>query len=118
MFQGKARSAIAVAVNVAKHHPNPVDVLSLSMELGISISYIEQIMCYLRRGKIIEGLRGPGGGYRLRKNPSDVSISDISSAMDMEKEEFENPTVRKAFSRIVSKEHDLFKTLSLSELIA
>lgn len=118
MFQGKARSALAIALNVAKHHPNTVDVLSLSGESGFSISYIEQVMCYLRRAKLIKGVRGPGGGYCLSTSPDEITVADISSAMDRDEEEFQDKTVRIAFSRICSEQHKLFKQMPLSRLIA
>ena len=40
----------------------------------ISVSYIEQLFANLRESDLIEGVRGPGGGYRLAlsaeaKNP-------------------------------------------------
>ena len=48
----------------------------------IELQYAQQILQRLRRGNIIESVRGPHGGYRLKKPKGDVSIHDIIKAAE------------------------------------
>lgn len=49
---------------------------------SISLSYLEQLFVKLRRAQLVESVRGPGGGYRLAKSPSDIRVVDILDAVD------------------------------------
>ena len=44
-----------------------VRIKEISDEQGISVQYLEQILFKLKNENIIEGKRGPNGGYRLAK---------------------------------------------------
>ncbi len=48
----------------------------------ISLSYLEQLFAKLRRGALVQSVRGPGGGYLLARKASDTRISDIILAVD------------------------------------
>ena len=48
----------------------------------ISLPYLEQLFVKLRRAKLVTSVRGPGGGYRLARSPSDIRVSDILAAVD------------------------------------
>lgn len=48
----------------------------------ISLSYLEQLFARLRRGGMVTGVRGPGGGYQLSRNAKDINIADIIAAVD------------------------------------
>lgn len=54
----------------------------LSMDQGISLSYLEQLFAQLRRSGLVIGVRGPGGGYRLARKARDISLSSIITAVD------------------------------------
>jgi len=60
----------------------PVTLADISQCQGISLSYLEQLFAKLRRDGLVEGVRGPGGGYRLAKAATDISIADIIGAVD------------------------------------
>jgi Rrf2 family iron-sulfur cluster assembly transcriptional regulator len=48
----------------------------------ISLPYLEQLFVKLRRAGLVESVRGPGGGYRLAKSPSDIRVVDVLAAVD------------------------------------
>lgn len=48
----------------------------------ISVSYIEQLFANLRESELIEGVRGPGGGYRLAIPAEDITVADIVTSVD------------------------------------
>ncbi len=54
----------------------------IATDQDISVSYIEQLFANLRESKLIEGVRGPGGGYRLALDPADISVADIVTSVD------------------------------------
>lgn len=53
----------------------------LSKEQEISVDYAEQILRKLRIGRLVESNRGPEGGFRLTKQPSEIKLLDIVMAM-------------------------------------
>ncbi len=54
----------------------------LSKRQDISLPYLEQLFVKLRRAELVESVRGPGGGYRLAKSPSDIRVVEVLSAVD------------------------------------
>ena len=48
----------------------------------ISLPYLEQLFVKLRRAGLVEAVRGPGGGYRLAKNPDAIRISEVMQAVE------------------------------------
>jgi len=79
----KAQSAVTATLSLALHYKDgPLNVADLSEEQGISVSYLEQLFAYLRRGGLVQGVRGPGGGYILTRPASDISLADIVAAVD------------------------------------
>jgi len=51
---------------------------------NLSLSYLEQLFGKLRRAGLVTSMRGPGGGYRLARPATDVSIAAIITAVDEE----------------------------------
>ena len=43
----------------------------------ISQKYMESIMTMLSKNKLVEGVHGKGGGYRLNRSPEDYSVGEI-----------------------------------------
>lgn len=64
----------------------PEDILvplgDIAERQSISLPYLEQLFVKLRRSGLVASVRGPGGGYRLAKSPSDIRVVDILSAVD------------------------------------
>lgn len=79
----KARYAVTSMLDVALHHEHgPITLSDISACQGISLSYLEQLFAKLRAAGLVEGVRGPGGGYRLAKSADKISIADIVDAVD------------------------------------
>jgi Rrf2 family transcriptional regulator, iron-sulfur cluster assembly transcription factor len=79
----KAQSAVTASLSLALHYKDgPLNVADLSAEQGISVSYLEQLFAYLRRQGLVQGVRGPGGGYILTRPAADISLADIVAAVD------------------------------------
>lgn len=59
-----------------------VGAAELSDSLSIPHQYLQQILQRLRKGGLIESVRGPGGGYRLAHDPTTITLKDILQAAE------------------------------------
>ena len=79
----KGRFAVTAMLDLALHESDkPVTLAGISERQGISLSYLEQLFSRLRRNGLVKSVRGPGGGYKLARHQSDISVSNIISAVD------------------------------------
>lgn len=61
---------------------NLVALTDIAKRQNISLSYLEQLFARLRRAGMVNGVRGPGGGYQLSRDPRSINIAEIISAVD------------------------------------
>lgn len=88
----KGRYAITAMMELAlRHKQGPVTLADISVEQSISVSYLEQLFAQLRKHGLVTGLRGPGGGYCLRRPASEISLADILRAVDESLEAVAHP---------------------------
>ncbi|UWQ80941.1 Rrf2 family transcriptional regulator [Leisingera sp. S132] len=79
----KGRYAMVALADIAlQPQGDLVPLGDISKRQDISLPYLEQLFVKLRRAGLVESVRGPGGGYRLAKPPSEVRIVDVLSAVD------------------------------------
>ena len=79
----KGRFAVTAMLDLALHGgDSPVTLAQISDRQKISLSYLEQLFGKLRRGELVESVRGPGGGYHLAREAAKVSIADIVRAVE------------------------------------
>ena len=84
-LSAKGRYAIKALVNIATNDSKaPKTLLEISKYQGISLSYLEQLFSLLRKHNLVSGVRGPGGGYRLKDNPDNITIASIIKAINPE----------------------------------
>ncbi|MEE9492632.1 MAG: Rrf2 family transcriptional regulator [Gammaproteobacteria bacterium] len=79
----KGRHAITAMMELTlKHDRGPVTLADISVEQSISVSYLEQLFARLRNNGLVTGMRGPGGGYCLRRPANEITIAEILGAVD------------------------------------
>lgn len=79
----KGRHAITAMMELAlRNEKGPVTLADISVEQSISVSYLEQLFARLRNNGLVTGMRGPGGGYCLRRPATEITIAEILSAVD------------------------------------
>lgn len=74
----KGRYALRVMVDLAEHQTDgfiPLKVIAQRQE--ISEKYLESIIRLLVKAKLLIGVRGKGGGYRLAKAPEQFTVQRI-----------------------------------------
>ena len=79
----KGRFAVTAMLDLAMRDGNgPVTLAGISRRQSISLSYLEQLFGKLRRRKLVDSVRGPGGGYTLAKPVAQVTVAEIIRAVD------------------------------------
>ncbi|MDR1936829.1 MAG: Fe-S cluster assembly transcription factor [Candidatus Accumulibacter sp.] len=79
----KGRFAVTAMTDLALNGgAKPVTLAGISDRQGISLSYLEQLFGKLRRRRLVDSVRGPGGGYRLARPMERISVADIVRAVD------------------------------------
>jgi Rrf2 family transcriptional regulator, iron-sulfur cluster assembly transcription factor len=79
----KGRFAVTALLDLAMQRSSgPVKLAEISKRQQISLSYLEQLFTKLRQRKLVNSVRGPGGGYCLAKKMEHVSVADIILAVD------------------------------------
>jgi len=79
----KGRFAVTAMIDLAmRGESGPVALASVSERQKISLSYLEQLFGKLRRYKLVDSVRGPGGGYCIARPLTMVTVADIIRAVD------------------------------------
>ena len=81
----KGRYAVMALADLANFDKGgPVSLRDISLRQGISLLYLEQIFSKLKKSDVVKSVRGTNGGYILTKNPSEIKLSNIFSAVNEE----------------------------------
>ncbi|WP_459937181.1 RrF2 family transcriptional regulator [Desulfonatronum parangueonense] len=84
-LSSRARHGTRLLINLAQSNRNvPKRAASIAKDLGISLKYLEKILKPLRKAGMVKGLRGPGGGYFLHRNPNEITLGGIVQALDQD----------------------------------
>jgi Rrf2 family transcriptional regulator, iron-sulfur cluster assembly transcription factor len=79
----KGRFAVTAMMDLAlRGDDGPVALAGVSERQKISLSYLEQLFGKLRRYKLVDSVRGPGGGYCIARPLDTVTVADIVRAVD------------------------------------
>ena len=79
----KGRFAVTAMVDLSMRQTRgPVTLAAISERQHISLSYLEQLFGKLRRARLVNSVRGPGGGYNLARPIAEITVADIISAVD------------------------------------
>lgn len=74
--------AVEAVVDIAQHaSTGPVQSKSLAERHDIPERYLEQVMQRLVRSNILQGVRGPRGGYLLGREQNAITVGDIVSVV-------------------------------------
>ena len=82
-LNAKSRYAVMALADIASFNKqNPVSLRDISLRQNISLVYLEQIFSKLKKNNIVKSIRGANGGYVLTKDPEQIKLSNIFSAVD------------------------------------
>ena len=79
----RGRYAVMAMTDLARHGgERAVTLADIAARQEISQAYLEQLFAALRRSGLVASVRGPGGGYRLGRPASAISIAEVAGAVD------------------------------------
>jgi Rrf2 family protein len=84
-ISAKGRYALAAMTHMATHYDSGenLTVISIAERLETSKIYLEQIFSLLKRGGLINSVKGAQGGYRLAQAPKQITAAAILSAVEL-----------------------------------
>ena len=99
----QGRYALRAMIDIGLHQDRgPVLRQDIARRQEISANYVAQIFRRLTSAKLLVGIKGPGGGYKLAKQCEEIRASDILQAIEgpialvhcVMNEDDENPCTR------------------------
>lgn len=79
----RGRYAVTAMLDLALHADHePIALADIADRQGISLAYLEQLFGRLRRRRLVQSARGPGGGYRLSRDACLISVAEVVAAVD------------------------------------
>ena len=115
----KEQHAVKAMINLALNESKkPRTLIELSRHQGISLSYLEQLFTLLRRGNLVKGIRGPGGGYRLAMDSNNITIAQILSAINDSNCQFSSDKFDEiVWNKFSNNLYNYLETVTLNSLI-
>ncbi|MBQ4275641.1 MAG: Rrf2 family transcriptional regulator [Lachnospiraceae bacterium] len=78
LISTRGRYALRVMIDLAEHSNGEyIAMKEVAARQEISLKYLERILPILVKEKLIEGVHGKGGGYRLTRRPSEYKVGEI-----------------------------------------
>ncbi|MFG3548349.1 RrF2 family transcriptional regulator [Streptomyces sp. NPDC047725] len=82
-ISARADYAVRAVLELAvRQGDSPVKAETLAAAQDIPHKFLEGILTDLRRGGVVESRRGGGGGYRLAREASRITVADVIRAVD------------------------------------
>lgn len=79
----KGRYALRLMLDLAENqHKGYVPLKDIARRQKISTKYLEQIVSLLCKADYLEGVRGPQGGYKLKRAAEDYNVGEILHATE------------------------------------
>jgi Rrf2 family protein len=79
----KGRYALRAMIDLARHNDDgPVARRDIAERQDISADYVAQLIGPLEDVGLVEGVKGPGGGYRLMRAPGEIRVREVVEALE------------------------------------
>lgn len=74
----KGRYSLRMMIDLAEHYEEGyISLKDISKRQDISKKYLEQIVPFLNRSQLLSANKGHMGGYRLSRDPSQITVREI-----------------------------------------
>ena len=78
LISTRGRYALRVMIDLAEHQTDEfISLKGIAQRQEISEKYLESIIRMLVKARVLESLRGKGGGYKLKKAPEQNTVGSI-----------------------------------------
>jgi Rrf2 family protein len=79
----RGRYALRAMVDLAQHSKNgPVPRQDIAKRQALSADYVAQLFRRLQGAGLVQGVKGPGGGYRLARERARITAGEIVRAVE------------------------------------
>jgi Rrf2 family protein len=79
----KGLYALQAMMMLARHHQQgAIKIRQIAYEENLPEKFLELILLELKNARMVESVRGAKGGYQLRRDPSDIHLSEIMRLID------------------------------------
>lgn len=82
MITRKSTYGLRALAGMARDPARLHSLTELARDQGIPKTYLTLILGTLRRHGVLEGLRGPSGGYALARDPKQISLASVVEILD------------------------------------
>jgi Rrf2 family protein len=113
-----ARQALVAVLEMAASGPRPVTVGDAARRNGIPETALAKVVQRLVRAGLAVGSRGVGGGYRLSRAPSAITVAEVLSVFEPPPPRGGplDPRVESLFSEVDEAARATFASVSLATL--
>lgn len=78
LISTRGRYALRVLIDLAEHQSDGyIPLKAIAQRQGISEKYLESIIKLLVKAKLLTGVRGKGGGYRMTRPPERYTVGQV-----------------------------------------
>jgi len=78
MVSTRGRYALRVLIDLSEHNNGSyIPMKDVAARQDISLKYLERILPTLTKAKLIEGVHGKGGGYKLTRAPEEYTVGEV-----------------------------------------
>ena len=78
----KSRYAVVAMAELARSGERPVPIAQIAERRGMPVQFLEQLYPTLRRDGLLTSQRGVKGGYRLARDPEQITVIEVVQALD------------------------------------
>lgn len=79
----KGLYALQAMMMLARHHQQgAIKIRDIAYEEGLPEKFLELILLELKNARLVESIRGAKGGYRLRRDPAEIPLSEVIRLID------------------------------------
>lgn len=65
-----------------RHQQGAIKIREIAAEGGLPEKFLELILLELKNARMVDSVRGARGGYRLRRDPAEIPLSDVIRLID------------------------------------
>ena len=82
MLNQTSRYALSLLCYLARHGAARVPAHQIAVDTGTPANYVAKILGALRKGGVVEGEKGWGGGYALRPRAAEISVGEVMALFE------------------------------------
>ncbi len=87
IFTTKAEYGVRLLIELGRAQADdgaraPVSLKAIAEAEGLPLAYLERIVALLKKAGLVESVRGAHGGYRLTRDPDEVTMDEVIVALE------------------------------------